>query len=192
MQLAIDTSQLQRAIAALGAKPAAKACARALNRTADNAKTAMVKVVATDMGLKQGPVRERISVWKADAIALRAMLRAKTGRVPLIEFNARGPEPSRGQGRGVRAKLAGPSNGRYPRAFIATMRGGHRKGERGVLQRAEVGGQMVGRLPVWELFGPSIAKVFQNNGAIAQARATEMLAKNVEHEINYLVSQAKQ
>lgn len=166
---------------------APKALMRAINRTASNSKTAMTRVVADDMGLKQSAVRPKITIENATQNTLQAFLYGSPKRVPLIEFKAKGPEPSRGRGRGVTAKIPGGA-GRYPNAFIATMRGGRRKGERGVLQRAPGSS----RLPVYELFGPSIKQAFEKNGETARTRAMEMLNKNVQHEIEFALKSAKQ
>jgi hypothetical protein len=65
-------------------------------------------------------------------------------------------------------------------AFIARMLSGHR----GVFKR-----RAVPRLPIVELFGPSLPRVF-TRATIAAARtrlAGELLAKNLAHEIQFLV-----
>jgi hypothetical protein len=135
----------------------------------------MVRVVASDMGLKAGDVRERI--WKTDARADRphATLFASPTRVPLIDFSARETRSTRGKGRGVTAKMPGGA-GKYPHAFIATMRSGHR----GVFQR-----QGRGRFPIYELTGVSIVFVFAKHVAVGLARGEEQLIKNLQSELRF-------
>jgi len=156
------------------------AIVRALNRSIASAKTAMVREVAKDLGLKASDVRDRIWTNEATLTRLQATLLASPQRIPLIDFKARGPEPSRGKGRGVTAKLPGGA-GRYPNAFIATMRSGHR----GVFQRT--GSR---RTPITELHGPSIARSFTKNVRIGIARGAEQLVKNLRSEFKFAMSRA--
>lgn len=181
VQIRFDAARWESALAKLGAQ-APKAVARALNRTGTNIRTVMTKEVAADMGLSQKVVREQIYITTATWSRLNVVVSASARRIPLIDFNARGPEPSRGRGRGVTARMPGGA-GTYPHAFIATMSNGHR----GVFER-----KGKGRLPLRkELRGASIAKSFNSREDVAQARANEMLTKNVEHEIQYLLTQIK-
>lgn len=166
------------------------AIARAINRSADSAKTAMVRVIATDMGMKVSDVRRYVSVSEATSGHQVATIRASAKPIPLIQFGAKGREPSRGKGRGVTARLKGGA-GRYPKAFIATMASGHR----GVFQRVPGARRHGGpphrsQLPIYELKGPSVWHVFNNNLAIGLARAQEQLIKNLRSELKYALSKA--
>lgn len=170
--MAFDTLDLKRAIEATKAKfPAA--IARALKRSGDSGRTAMVKLIADDMAIGQKRVRQDIKVNVIGAAGVAIVAQGK--RIPLIEFNARGPEPSRGRGRGVSYKLPG-GRGRIDSAFIATMRSGHR----GVFER-----QFDTRLPIEEKFGPSVVKVFEKYQEQGVAAAQASLIKNLEHEVQY-------
>lgn len=174
-----NTADVERAVAVLKTN-ARVAIARALNRTADSAKTAVARAIAADLGLKVGVVKDNIVVEKASTYFLTATFRASAKRVPLVDFRARGPEPSRGKGRGVTAKL--PSGaGTYPHAFLATMATGHR----GVFMR-----KGPARLPIRELFGPSIWQSFVKNQQVAVSRAEEQLTKNIAHELAFALSRA--
>jgi hypothetical protein len=153
---------------------------RALNRAIGSAKVAMARLIADDMRLKVGDVTEKIRVEEARPDKLVARLYASPKRIPLIDFAAKGPEPSRGKGRGVTANLGGGRN-RYPNAFIATMRSGHR----GVFAR-----KAKARLPIRELFGPSIAFVFQKHHDVGLARGREQLEKNLRSEFRFALSQS--
>jgi hypothetical protein len=149
--------------------------ARAINKSMHSGRSAMKRLIAEDLGLKVGDVDKFLSVREATSSKLEATLYASAKRVPLILFDARGPEPSRGLGTGVTARLKGGA-GTYPHAFIATMKSGHR----GVFKR-----RGTPRLPIDQLHGPSIFKAFQKHEAAAVARTQEQLAKNVPHEIEF-------
>jgi hypothetical protein len=163
---------------------APEAIVRALNRAIDSAKVAGARAVAADMGFPVTRAREEILVRHARVGHPVASLRASAKRIPLVHFKASGPEPSRGRGRGVTARVKG-TRVRYPDAFIATMRSGHR----GVFRR--VGGERRSpggwgkNLPIRELKGPSIWKVFQNHRAVALARGREQLVKNLRSELRF-------
>ena len=175
-----DTSSAEAAFQRLEDR-APQAIARALNRAITSARVVMRRAMATDLGLKQGAVDKQFFVLNARPDKLKASLEVRGKRIPLIEFGARGPEPSRGKGRGVTARLPG-GKGRYPHAFIATMRSGHR----GVFQR--VRGT---RLPIVELRGPSLPRVFRKYQAAGLQRGEEALRTNLEHELQFAMRQAE-
>lgn len=153
---------------------------RALNRSASTARTGMTRLVAADMQLKVSTVRDRIAIENASPSKLSAVLRASMKRVPLVEFGAKGPEPSRGKGRGVTAKTGAR---RYPHAFFATMRSGHR----GVFQR-----KGKNRLPIDELRGASVGHVFSKYYEEGTRIAQEALLKNLKHEFAFALREAAQ
>lgn len=176
-----DDRQALAALAALGQRfPVA--VARGLNRTATSERAVMAPAIARDMALKVGRVKQAINIEKASAGRLVARIVARGARIPLVDFGARGPEPSRGRGKGVSAKLPG-GRGRYPTAFLARMKSGHR----GVFQR--VGTQ---RTPIYELFGPSIVKVFEKHVPLGEARRSDVLVKNVQHAVAFAMSRLQQ
>jgi hypothetical protein len=231
----LNTREVERAFARLRDRMP-QAIARAINRSIASAKTVMVRQVSQDMGLKAGDVRERIGVRKAHCPYGRtdqmvAQLTASDERLPLADFSAKGPEPSRGRGAGVTAKLRGGAK-RYPQAFLTTMRSGHR----GVFQRGatlagraatigtvrvpdwptvhsyhahlredavarfkSVTGSRAGdrrskgswsvNLPIYELHGPSIVRVFEKHVSVGVARAKEQLAKNLQSEMRFALRQ---
>jgi hypothetical protein len=152
-----------------------RAMVRALNRAINSGRTVMVRAIAKDMGLKSTDVRNALRLAEASLAKPEARLAASLKQIPLIKFNARGPEPSRGKGRGVSYRLPG-GRGRIPSGFIATMRSGHR----GVFTR-----KGSGRLPIEEKFGPSIGHVFRKYRPQGLARAKEAFAKNFAHEMEF-------
>jgi hypothetical protein len=172
--LQFDTGDVERAIDQLG-NEAPRACVRALNRAVVSARAAMVPAITADMGLTATVVRERIVVGEATVTNPVARLYASFRRIPLINFGAKGREPSRGHGHGVTVR-----GKTYPRAFLATMSSGHR----GVFER-----RATRRLPIYELHGPSLAHVFQKHVHLGIARGHESLMTNLKSEIRFALSQ---
>lgn len=164
---------------------ARSAIPRALNRTATQSRTPIVKDIAGDLKVVQRAVRQRINIDRATRLRYAAALYASAKRIPLVEFGARGPEPSRGRGRGVSSRL--PSKRRLPHGFLATMPSGHR----GVFQRdkRKVMRSKPRREAIREEFGPSIYFAFEKFAPVAQARALEVLDKNMQHEFAFALSQ---
>jgi hypothetical protein len=183
VKVQLHSEAIERAIAQYGHR-AARGVARAMNRSVGSGRTIMARHLSQDLGLPVASVRSRINVREASATRLTAQLTASPKRIPLVDFRARGPQPSRGRGRGVTARLPGGA-GRYPHAFIATMPSGHR----GVFQRVPRGGKLMRgrarRQAIYELFGPSIVQAFEKHVDIARARVTEQLQKNMESELKF-------
>jgi hypothetical protein len=160
------------------------AIVRAINRAAVSARTAMVPKMAQDLGLKSSDIREGkqgIRFTQATPDKHQARLSASLKRIPLAKFNARGPMPSRGKGRGVTYKIGSGGRQRVPRGFLATMRSGHL----GVYLRTGKA-----RLPIRELFGPSIGRVFIKFRELGRVRALEALQKNLQSEFRFALSRA--
>lgn len=174
-----DTSQWESALRKLQAR-AVPAQVRALNRSASTARTGMTRLIAADMKLKAVTVREKIEIQEARPYKLSAVLNASLRRIPIYDFSAKGPYPSRGKGRGVTARTA---TRRYPHAFIAQMRSGHS----GVFQR-----RGPSRLPIFELLGASIGEVFGKYHEEGVRIANEALAKNLQSEFRFALLEVAQ
>lgn len=153
-----------------------KAIVRALNRGIASGRTVMVREMAGDTGLKSKDIRDALVMIEASQARPQASLAARLKRIPLIKFNAKGPVPSYGRGRGVTYRLRG-SRGRIENAFIATMKSGHA----GVFRR-----KGKARLGIIELFGPSLGQVFRKFRPLGLARAQEMFEKNFDHELGFV------
>lgn len=148
------------------------AAKRAVNRATTSARVVMVREVARDLGLRQADIQDAISVRAAIQLSpdrIAAQIRATGKRIGLIKFGARQTRT------GVTAKLPG-GKGKYPSAFIATMGSGHT----GVFLR-----KGAKRLPIVELFGPSVPKVFEKYIPLGAARGLEQLMKNMVSEIRF-------
>jgi hypothetical protein len=153
-----------------------KALVRAMNRSMASGRTIMVREIAGDTKLKSKDVRDAMPLSEATLSRPEARLSASLKKIPLIRFQARGPEPSRGKGRGVTYRLGAGSRERIPNAFIATMKSGHR----GVFKRVTSK-----RLPLIQLYGPSLGRVFEKFRAAGLARTLEAFEKNFDHELQF-------
>jgi len=153
---------------------------RALNRAIVTGQTAMTKVIAADTGISSRAIKAEIRIDRAQRTKPVAAIEIAGRRIPLIAFSARGPEPSRGRGRGVSYRLP-TGRGRIGNAFIATMPSGHR----GVFKR-----KAKKRLAIMELRGPSLPHVFEKHFPVFRAAAEESLLKNLASEISF--EQSKQ
>ena len=159
-------------------KRATRATVRAMNRAITSGRALMVQRIAADTGLKSGDVRKAMTLRNATAQRLEARLGVGLKRIPLEAFNAQGPFPSRGKGRGVSYRLRG-GRGRIANAFLAQMRSGHR----GVFVRS---GKT--RLPIRELFGPSLGHVFAKYRPEGIERAREAFVTNWRSEMKFEAS----
>lgn len=153
-----------------------RATMRALNRALTSGRATLARLVATDMGLKVGDVKEAIKVRQATATQLEIRLAASLKRIPLSAFNARGPMPSRGKGRGVTYRIGSGGRGRLESAFLARLSSGHL----GVFKRVGTA-----RLPIVELHGPSIGHVFDKHRAAGIAQMREVFETNLAHELKF-------
>jgi hypothetical protein len=149
---------------------------RALNRAIASSRTAMVREIAADTHLKSKDVRDALVMRQATINRPEASLEASLKRIPLFKFGAKASS------RGVSHK---GRSGRIPDAFIATTKSGHQ----GVFRRA-VGANRRGpaphhsQLPIIELKGPSLGRVFEKFRPIGLARAEEAFRTNLEHELS--------
>lgn len=191
-----NLSQVREQIRKLG-EQAPLAAARALNRSIASVQTSAVRSLADDLNIAQKFVRAAMRITKATRVTLKAELEVTGRRLPLIAFNARGPQPSRGKGPGVRYSL-GRGRGLAAGAFIARVASAAQLeqgvGHLGVFRRLgpstrRSAGAWSRNLPIVELFGPSLPRVF-SRAAIAESRrqlAGELFAKNIQHEVEFLV-----
>lgn len=162
--------------------------ARALKRTGTSERVVLARDVAKDTGLGVERTKKEIST---SINVEEGTVRISTDghRIPLIEFSARGPRPSRGRkGTTVTAIRFGQRTP-YPQAFIARVFGAlpngvTSSGHEGVFKRLTAK-----RLPIKQLYGPSIAHVFGKHLPAAAERGVEVLGKNLEHELQFALSQ---
>ena len=142
------------------AEQASKAIPRALNKTATTARAeAAREIKSAGYGLKIRDIKKAISIIRANRSELRAIVRASGKPIPLIEYSARQT------GKGVTVNVL-RGRKRIDGAFIATMPTGHRgvfvhQGETNRWVKRN-GRRVRTRLPIRELFGPSVPQAFVN------------------------------
>lgn len=166
-----------------------RAFVRAAKRSIDSGRSVMAKLIAGDTGLKQKDVREAIAMSYPTLSDPVASMRARTKRLPLIDFKARQTS------KGVSYRNPGGGRNNVPSAFIATTRQQTAQDARADL--AGSGGEHEGvfkrtgkkRLPIKQLYGPSIGQVFSKFRPQGVARALEVFDKNFDHEMDFLNSQ---
>lgn len=166
-----------------------RAFVRAAKRSIDSGRSVMVKLIAGDTGLKQKDVRDSVAMSYPTLSDPVASMRAKTKRLPLIDFKARQT------GRGVSYRNPGGGRNSVPSAFIATTRQQSTGDARPDL--AGSGGEHLGvfkrtskkRLPIKQLYGPSIGQVFSKFRPQGVERALEVFDANFDHELEFLNSQ---
>jgi len=175
----------------------ARALTRAINRTLITVRAEAARAVAQDTGLKVTAVKKAMKIANATFSTLTGGVLVTGKRIPLIEFGAKGPRPSRGRRGSAVTASTGPGRSRqsYPGAFIATVKAGTR-GEihEGIFVRRlpslrrSVGSRGF-NLPIKQLFGPSLPKVAANAAVVAAVRAVadEALQKNLDHEVKFLL-----
>ncbi len=183
----LDIQELRKDLEAM-ARQAPLIMSRALNRAGVSGRTAATKAVTADTGLASRYVSREFVLDKATRTKPVVAVTVKGARIPLIAFQARGPEPSRGRGKGVSYRL--PSGrGRIPNAFIATMRSGHRGVFRRKpgLERSKRHGRPPTKpqLPIMELRGPSLPHVFEKKLDVFRTAAQESLIRNLRYEIDF-------
>lgn len=162
--------------------------ARALRRTGTTMRADLARDVAKNTGL--GVERTKREIGTKVSVEDGTVALSTDGvRIPLIEFKARGPRPSRGRKGSQVTAIRFGTRTPYPGAFIARVYGPlpsgvTSPGHEGVFQR-----RTAKRLPIKQLYGPSIAHVFGKHLPDAAERGVEVLGKNLAHELQFALSQ---
>lgn len=125
-----------------------------------------MRAISADLGAKQAVIRDALVVNRANRSNMEAQLVAKGQRIPISELGARETQ------RGVTYRASG-RRALIPGAFIARLF----SGATGVAKRR---GKK--RLPIAELFGPSIPLVFVHPKAEAAMRETILQRVPIEME----------
>jgi len=165
----VDASRFMAALDALKPAQARAASVVAVNETARQTTSFATRLVAKDLGLKVGDVRAKMTVIRATKSNLLAIIRPSGRAIPLYAYKARQTK------RGVSATAWGKRK-LYRGTFIAMMPGGHV----GVFKR--VGAT---RLPIKELFEPSIGHAFGREPTRSQIEAfiRQKLPVNVARQL---------
>jgi len=186
MNITDDAAQLRGKLIEIGTNAVNKATVRALNKLADQVKTAGSKEIrAAGYNMKAAAIKRQITIRRASLATPVVLIRCSGRPIPLIQFSAR--QISAGVSVSVK-------NGRkvIPGAFIATMPTGHK----GVYVRVGDQHRRTVRngkpewsgLPIKELFGPGVSDAFGNE--VVQQALLRLIQDKfpgiLEHEITFL------
>lgn len=160
---------------------------RALNRAADSLPKYITAGILREYHLPQSRVRGTFTVRKASLSELLAVVTSASGGVPLYLFGARPSQPGRRPPGGVQVDVMGRKP--VPGSFVARMKSGHI----GVFMRS---GESP-RLPMHELFGPSVPKMIEQLDLRTGERFTDDIAAEADrrfearvgHEVDRLLVQ---
>jgi len=180
VEIKVDDVKLRKVERMLRGFPKAvpKVMSRGINRTITSAKTETARKIAAEISLKVSDVKKTIYIKKASYSRWLAQLGISGSRIPLKMFKARQTK------KGVSYKI-GAKRKFIKSAFFATMSSGHI----GVFKRL---GKF--RLPIAELFGPSLGIVFEESGTIANdvtGSAYKMLGKNIDDQVQLVLKRMK-
>ena len=191
MDIRGDLKAAQKKLEKLSSNLRDKAIARALNKTAMQARAEATREIRkAGYNLRAGDIRKSLSIRKASTRALQASVVSKGDlRLNAIYYNAKQTLS------GVRVRFKNKTL-TYPHAFFARMRGGDMK----VYMRKPVSaklpkpgrynrGSLSPRLPIVAVDGPGIPQAFSEktvNDALQKTVATRF-PKILDHEINYLL-----
>ena len=158
-----------------------RAAASALNKTLTTVTAIAAREIKKDMGsIKISEIKQQLKKKLATVKDLHAAITASGQRLFVMKLDPR----ARQNKTGVTWNSGAPGIKFIPGAFIATMKNGHR----GVFKRK---GQS--RLPIQELHGASLPKVFANKSILdaLESVAREKWSITFTHELNYLLSKYK-
>lgn len=171
----------------------------AINRTATTARVTTAQAIAGQIKWAVSTVKKGIKIIKARRGLWKARVSVTTKRIPLIHFGTRQTQ------KGVSYQIS-KSKGRktIAGAFKQTMPTTgpkQKKGHKGVFMRKgkaktstgldTKGRPRKGRLPIRELYGPSLGIVFEDAASIAAditASTGDVLEKNIDSKVQFLLS----
>lgn len=171
-----DDREVRKMLKDLGRKMP-RVAAKTLNKGAVSVRSVAVKEIAGATGIKQKAIRTNTYIQRATRSRLVSAVVAKGKAIPLIHSGARQTK------KGVTAKT-GRGRRLYKSAFITTMPSGHK----GVFRR-----KSRKRLPIREMYGPSVPTAFVWRSIDAAMRATvrKRLPIIANQEIRFALSKYK-
>lgn len=171
---------------------AGRAVSRAINRSLTSVRSEVVRMVTAEYAVKSGEARKELKIYQSNAAALKGEIYGSgSPGIPLMKFAKTSVVPStkRTKGGGYSPAVGIPvlvkkSTGKTAAdgVFLARMKSGHV----GAFWRTE------GR-KIEERWGPSPLKLMGQEAYVDRIEdyADRVFAKNLEHEINYLMSKKK-
>jgi len=184
--------QIERARQQLERLPGklAIALARAINRAAEAARAEAIRGVTARYNVKAASVRKTITMRRANSADPRARVVSVGSAIPLIGFVVSPNKPAKRRLKTPHkaAVLKGEGLKPFPGAFVARMKNGHI----GVFTRTGEQNEKTKKEKIKERYGPPIPEMMNNKDVRVsiEARATEMLNKRLDHEVNQILIQA--
>jgi len=179
-----------------------KALTRAINKTLTGVRTDKTNEAGKILNMKKTDIRKAVKINKATWSNMSAKVSRKGKPVALAKFkNTRQTR----KGVSVLVKVGGQRT-ILRHAFLATMKSGHvgvfwRKDDTfvGYADSPKLTGAAYGalpehyRLPIRELYGPRVEDILADEKVMARIvkSANERLQKNLDHEVSYLLTQAR-
>jgi hypothetical protein len=167
MQLAILRKRLK------GIKGINRMLKDAVNQTAVSSHNRIVKRIASKIKFPEKVLKKVIKIYKAKVATLTARINLRKGRIPAINLAPRKTGSGYSyQGAKKREKVEHAFKAQMPLKYSSGWvygKGGHK-------------GILVGRLPIMEIFGPSLPELFRNVEELAKkelGRIDKELLRNV-------------
>lgn len=193
IELRIDSGQLREYEALLKAMPQAanQAARQAINRTLSFARTRVVRAASAAYTLPAKTIRAKVHITRPQSGAWpegRIKITASKG-VPLVEFQHKprllSSELRRRPKHGVAVRVL--RKGAYQQIAGAFKARGEGRGRPYIGWRARRGGRPVGRYPVHQLYGPSMATIGANAIDAAEAAVAAHFERRFEISLQFVL-----
>lgn len=167
---------------------------RALNRTAEQARTEASREISREWGFKVREAKDAIRLKRATRTHLVAVLEPTGNRKPLYKQATSAKQTKQG----VIAKIGGKAR-LYKHAYLAKMPSGHtgifrtKGGRRGPVKMGKTGKRYTSELPIVELRAPSIPTAFvaKRTQDLMQKAIKEKFPVNFEREMKFAMSKVR-
>jgi hypothetical protein len=156
------------------------ALSRALNRSAQTARSESVRQVRDQYTAKAKTVRDTIRITKANPNQLQAKITSIGSPLRLYNFKVSPKKPSPKRTTPINVEVKKGSSKSLPGAFVANVKNGNT----GVFSRVSSA-----RLPIKQLYGPAVP-IMMNNDDVVNAvtqKAQSTLENRIGHEINRIL-----
>lgn len=179
--ITIDESTIKEVEARLGdyKKKAPSALSRALNRAASNAKTNASKKAREQYTIKAKDINQTINITKASSGSLRAVVKSKGERIPLIKFKVSPANPRpKNPPKVLKVQVKKDGLKALVGAFVANVNGNK------VFKRTTSK-----RLPIQQLYGPAVPQMLGASTIeeYVESEATKMFNQRLDHEVERIM-----
>jgi len=156
---------------------------RAINKVGVTARKRIIDIIAQQIAVKKSDLRNRnVTLRRATYRDLMANIVISGRRIPIFNFGARQTKKGvtyRISRSGGRKTALGAFMESYASGTPIQMRSGHR----GVFRRRQLEGHELARLPIEEIFGPSVPVAAENISALTEASLNNVIGSRLEKEI---------